>query len=109
MSASEIIKLKKQINLLNEYNTELKSQLDEQTIQIGELQNKFNILSMKYNKLLEQNNLGKDRENIQKMIESSLSDEKEQNNNLKKSNKLMLEKISLYEQMIKEKDFYINK
>ena len=109
MSSSEIIKLKKQINLLNEYNTELKSQLDEQTIQMGELQNKYNLLTMKHNKLLEQNNLGKNKENIQKMIETSLSDEKTQNQNLTKSNKLMMEKISLYEQMIKEKDLYINK
>jgi predicted RNase H-like nuclease (RuvC/YqgF family) len=48
MSGSEIIKLRKQITLLNEYNSELKSQIEDQTLKIGELQNKLNIISMKY-------------------------------------------------------------
>ena len=109
MSGSEIIKLRKQITLLNEYNSELKSQIEEQTLKIGELQNKLNIISMKYQKILNQNDLGKNKDNIQKIIETSLTEQKEINNNLKKNNKLLSEKISLYEQMINEKDIYINK
>ena len=109
MSGSEIIKLRKQITLLNEYNSELKSQIEEQTLKIGELQNKLNIISMKYRKILNQNDLGKNKDNIQKIIETSLTKQKEINNNLKKNNKLLSEKISLYEQMINEKDIYINK
>ena len=109
MSGSEIIKLRKQITLLNEYNSELKSQIEEQTLKIGELQNKLNIISMKYQKILNQNDLGKNKDNIQKIIETSLAEQKEINNNLKKNNKLLSEKISLYEQMINEKDIYINK
>ena len=109
MSGSEIIKLRKQITLLNEYNSELKSQIEEQTLKIGELQNKLNIISMKYQKILNQNDLGKNKDNIQKIIETSLAEQKEINNNLKKNNKLLSEKISLYEQMINDKDIYINK
>ena len=109
MSGSEIIKLRKQITLLNEYNSELKSQIEDQTLKIGELQNKLNIISMKYQKILNQNDLGKNKDNIQKIIETSLAEQKEINNNLKKNNKLLSEKISLYEQMINEKDIYINK
>ena len=109
MSGSEIIKLRKQITLLNEYNSELKSQIEEQTLKIGELQNKLNIISMKYQKILNQNDLGKNKDNIQKIIETSLAEQKEINNNLKKNNKLLYEKIALYEQMINEKDIYINK
>ena len=109
MSGSEIIKLRKQITLLNEYNSELKSQIEEQTLKIGELQNKLNIISMKYQKILNQNDLGKNKDNIQKIIETSLAEQKEINNNLKRNNKLLSEKISLYEQMINEKDIYINK
>ena len=109
MSGSEIIKLRKQITLLNEYNSELKSQIEEQTLKIGELQNKLNIISMKYQKILNQNDLGKNKDNIQKIIETSLAEQKEINNNLKKNNKLLSEKIALYEQMINEKDIYINK
>ena len=109
MSGSEIIKLRKQITLLNEYNSELKSQIEEQTLKIGELQNKLNIISMKYQKILNQNDLGKNKDNIQKIIETSLAEQKEINNNLKKNNKLLSEKLSLYEHMINEKDIYINK
>ena len=109
MSGSEIIKLRKQITLLNEYNSELKSQIEEQTLKIGDLQNKLNIISMKYQKILNQNDLGKNKDNIQKIIETSLAEQKEINNNLKKNNKLLSEKIALYEQMINEKDIYINK
>ena len=109
MSGSEIIKLRKQITLLNEYNSELKSQIEEQTLKIGELQNKLNIISMKYQKILNQNDLGKNKDDIQKIIETSLAEQKEINNNLKKNNKLLSEKIALYEQMINEKDIYINK
>ena len=35
MAETEIIKLKKKINLLNEYNEELKTQIEEQNIKIG--------------------------------------------------------------------------
>ena len=109
MSETEIIKLKKKINLLNEYNTELKSQLEEQSLKIGELQNKYNLLSMKFKSINNQNLLGKDKDNIQKIIEASLSEEKDKNKNLEKSNKLLLEKISLYEQMLNQKEDYIIK
>jgi len=109
MAETEIIKLKKKINLLNEYNEELKTQIEEQNIKIGEMQNKYNILLMKYKNLINQNELGKDKDNIQRMIENTLAEEKEKNKNLEKSNKLMSEKISLYEQMINQKEEYINK
>ena len=94
---------------MNEYNTELKSQLEEQSLKIGELQNKYNLLSMKYKSINNQNLLGKDKDNIQKIIEASLSEEKDKNKNLEKSNKLLLEKISLYEQMLNQKEDYIIK
>ena len=109
MSESEIIKLKKQINLLNEYNAELKSQLEEQINQMGEIQNKYNKLSNKYNNIINQNIIVKDKEKIQKIIENSLAEEKEINNILHKNNELISKKISSYEQMLEEKEIYINK
>ena len=84
MAETEIIKLKKKINLLNEYNEELKTQIEEQNIKIGEMQNKYNILLMKYKNLINQNELGKDKDNIQRMIENTLAEEKEKNKNLEK-------------------------
>ena len=109
MSDSEIIKLKKQINLLNEYNTELKSQLEDQVNQMGEIQSKYNNLFNKYKNTINQNNLVKDKETIQKMIENSLVEEKEKNNILNKNYELISKKISSYEKLIEEKEIYINK
>ena len=42
MDEPEIVKLRKQIQLLNQYNTELKTQIEEQSIQIGEMNAKCN-------------------------------------------------------------------
>jgi len=109
MSEPEVVRLKKQINLLSQYNEDLKTQLEEQNIHLGEIQNKYNILLMKYKNIINQNNLVKDKDNIQKIIENSLSEEKEKNNVLKKNNKLLTEKISSYEQMMNEKELYIDK
>ena len=109
MSESEIIKLKKQINLLNEYNAELKSQLEDQINQMGEIQSKYNKLFNKYKNTINQNNLVKDKETIQKMIENSLVEEKEKNNILNKNYELISKKISSYEKLIEEKEIYINK
>ena len=109
MSDSEIIKLKKQINLLNEYNTELKSQLEDQVNQMGEIQSKYNNLFNKYKNTINQNNLVKDKETIQKIIENSLVEEKEKNNILNKNYELISKKISSYEKLIEEKEIYINK
>ena len=109
MFESEIIKLKKQINLLNEYNAELKSQLEDQINQMGEIQSKYNKLSNKYKNIINQNNLVKDKETIQKMIENSLVEEKEKNNILNKNYELISKKISSYEKLIEEKEIYINK
>lgn len=63
MSEPEVVRLKKQINLLSQYNEDLKTQLEEQNIQLGEIQNKYNILLMKYKNISIQNNLVKDKDN----------------------------------------------
>ena len=109
MNENETIKLKKQINLLNEYNAELKSQINEQSLKLGEIQNQYDLLYNKYQKIKLQNNLVKDKDNIQKMIENALNEEKEQNKLLIQKNKSVNDKINIYEQMIKDKNLYINK
>ena len=63
MSEPEVVRLKKQINLLSQYNEDLKTQLEEQNIQLGDIQNKYNILLMKYKNISIQNNLVKDKDN----------------------------------------------
>ena len=105
----EIVKLKKEIQLLNQYNIELKNQLEEQSIEIGEMKKKYNQLSIKYQIHSNQNNIIKNKENIQKLIEKSLLEEKKKANKYKYSYLLLSQKINLYEKTIKEKEIYIDK
>ena len=109
MNEPEIVKLKKEIQLLNQYNIELKNQLEEQSIEIGEMKKKYNQLSIEYQILSNQNNIIKNKENIQKLIEESLLEEKKETNKYKDSYLLLSQKINLYEQTIKEKEIYIDK
>lgn len=109
MDEPEIVKLKKEIQLLNQYNIELKNQLEEQSIEIGEMKKKYNQLSTEYQINSTQNNIIKNKENIQKLIEKSLIEEKKETNKYKDSYLLLCQKINLYEQTIKEKEIYIDK
>ena len=73
-------------------------------------------MNMRYNKLStsiqsqsNQNDIMKSKENIQKLIEKSLLEEKQQTNKYKDSYIQLSQKIDLYEKIIKEKDSYIDK
>ena len=109
MNESEVIKLQKQIQLLNQYNTELKIQLEEQSMQIGEMQKKYDQISSEYQKQYNQNNIIKNKEKIEKLLENTLLEEKQNTNKYKDSNSNLTNKINLYEKIIKEKDLYIDK
>ena len=109
MSEPEIVKLRKQIQLLNMHNNELKGQLEEQSIQYGEMNSKYNKLLTDYKKLLKQNNLIQSKENLQKLFENTLLEEKQQTFKYKDSYTELSEKIKLYGNLIKEKDSYIDK
>ena len=109
MNEPEVIKLQKQIQLLNQYNTELKTQLEEQSIQIGEMQKKYDQISSEYQKQYNQNNIIKNKEKIEKLLENTLLEEKQNTNKYKDSNLNLTNKINLYEKIIKEKDLYIDK
>ena len=109
MDEPEIVKLRKQIQLLNQHNTELKNQIEEQSILIGEMRKKYNQLSTDYQIQSNQNNIIKNKDNIQKLIENSLLEEKQKTNKYKDSNILLSQKINSYDQIIKDKDSYIDK
>ena len=111
MNEPEIIKLRKQIILLNNYNVELKTQLEEQSIKLGEFEKKYNQLSFDYKNQTNQNNIinNKNKENLKQLFENSLLEEKQQINKYKDSNIQLSQKIELYEKLIKEKDLYIDK
>jgi hypothetical protein len=109
MDEPEIVKLRKQIQLLNQYNSELKTQIEEQSVQIGEMNAKYNQLSTLFKNQSNQNELIKNKTNIENLIERSLAEEKKQTNKFKDSYLQLSNKIDLYEKIIKEKDSYIDK
>ena len=109
MNEPEIIKLRKQIIILNNYNAELKTQLEEQSIKLGEIEKKYNQISYDCKNQSNQNNILKNKENLKQLFENTLLEEKKQINKYKDSNMQLSQKIDLYEKIIKEKDLYIDK
>ena len=109
MNEPEIIKLRKQIIILNNYNAELKTQLEEQLIKLGEIEKKYNRISYDCKNQINQNNIIKNKENLKQLFENTLLEEKKQINKYKDSNMQLSQKIDLYEKIIKEKDLYIDK
>ena len=74
MSDPEIVKLKKQIHNLTEYNVQLQQQVEELTLQIGEYQTRNIELTNKGLLLQTQKELASDEEKIKKQLEKVMSD-----------------------------------
>ena len=109
MSDPEIIKLKKKINDLTEYNVQLQEQVEELTLQIGEYQAR-NIELTNHGLLLQtQKDLATDEEKIKKQLENVMVDEREKTIKVEKENEILKQKIKTYERQIKENEVFIQK
>ena len=105
MTEPQIIKLKKEITLLNQYNFELKNQIQEQSIEIGELKTKINSLSQ--NSI--QKTINTNTDIFQRILENEKIKQKEILNEYKNSNSILSNKINYYEQTLKENESLIQK
>ena len=109
MSDPEIVKLKKQIHNLTEYNVQLQQQVEELTLQIGEYQTRNIELTNQGLLLQTQKELATDEDKIKKQLEKVMSDEREETLKYKKENETLREKIKFYERQIKDNEIYIQK
>ena len=109
MSEPEIVRLKKEIELLREHNAQLKIQLEEQGLLLGQLEAKNLNLTNENLMIKEEDTLLRDPSKLQKIIESALSDEKRQTEKFKiKSEKLFSENQMLI-QRLKDNEVYIQR
>ena len=109
MSDTEIVKLKKEVQTLREYNAQLKQQLEEQGLLLGELEMKNLNLTNENLMIKEEDTLLRDPLKIQKLIASALSEEKAETEKYKiKSNKLS-DQLQIYTQRLKDSEIYIQK
>ena len=109
MSDPQIIKLKKEIRLLTEYNAQLKLQLEEQTIKIGEMENQNIQMQNRGMYLEEKTKMAANSDQMRILIEKAIIKEREVTNKYKKENILLKEKIDNYEKQLKDNEIFIQK
>ena len=109
MSDPEIIKLKKKINDLTEYNVQLQEQVEELNLQIGEYQTRNIELTNQGLLLQTQKDLATDEEKIKKQLENVMADERAKTIQVEKENEVLKQKLKTYEKQIKENEVFIQK
>ena len=109
MSDPEIVKLKKEIELLREHNAQLKIQIEEQALMIGQMETQHLNIMNKNLMLEEEQKLVRDSAKLQKIIEDALSDEKLKTESYKVKNEKLSKEIEVYIQELKDSEIYIQK
>ena len=108
MSEPEIIRLKKENYRLRELNNNLKMQVDEQAVKIGELQSSH--LNLKNKSLiLEENKIKQQREDIKFRIEEEIFNHQQKVNEMSQENNALREKLKMAEEKIRNNEDYIQK
>ena len=109
MSDTEIVKLKKEVQTLREYNAQLKLQLEEQGLILGELEMKNLNLTNENLMIKEEDTLLRDPSKIQKLIESALTEEKATTQKYKNKMEELANQLQIYIQRLKDSEVYIQK
>ena len=93
MSEPQIIKLKKEIQLLKEHNAELQVLLEEKNLKIGEVEKQnLNIMNRSLS-LEEEKKLVNNSEKIRKLIENAILEEKEITNKYKEESERLTSEV----------------
>ena len=109
MSEPEIIRLKKKIQSLTEFNVQLQEQVQELSLKIGEYQAR-NIEYQNNNLLLKvQKEKATNEEAYRIQFNKAISDEKAKANKLKAENEELKEKINYLDRQVKDNEIYIQK
>ena len=107
MSDPQIVRLKKEIELLREHNVQLKIQLEQQAEQLGQMEYQHLNIMNKNLMLQEEKKLSEDSTKLEKIISAALINEKQEEYR-KKCEELTKEKNDYLEQ-IKDNEIYIQK
>ena len=109
MSDPQIVRLKKEIELLREHNVQLKIQLEQQAEQLGQMEYQ-NLNIMNKNLMLqEEKKLSEDSTKLEKIISAALINEKQKTEEYRKKCEELTKEKNDYLEQIKDNEIYIQK
>ena len=109
MSDPEIVRLKKKIQTLTEFNVQLQEQVQELSMKIGDYQAR-NIEYLNNNLLLKvHKEKASNEEAMRLQFNKAISDEREKTLKYKKENEVLQERIHYLDKQVKDNEIYIQK
>ena len=109
MSEPQIVRLKKEIELLREHNVQLKIQLEQQAEQLGQMEYQHLNIMNKNLMLQEEKKLSEDSTKLEKIISSALINEKQKTEEYRKKCEELTKEKNDYLEQIKDNEIYIQK
>ena len=109
MSDPQIVRLKKEIELLREHNVQLKIQLEQQAEQLGQMEYQHLNIMNKNLMLQEEKKLSEDSTKLEKIISSALINEKQKTEEYRKKCEELTKEKNDYLEQIKDNEIYIQK
>ena len=109
MADTQVVRLKKEIEVLREHNVQLKAQVEEQAEHIGQLEYQHLNIMNKNLMLQEEKKISEDSSKLERIISSALTQEKQKNEALKKQNEKLTKDLNYYIEQIKSNEAYIQK
>ena len=96
MADTQVVRLKKEIEVLREHNVQLKAQVEEQAEHIGQLEYQHLNIMNKNLMLQEEKKISEDSSKLERIISSALTQEKQKNEALKKQNEKLTKDLNYY-------------
>ena len=109
MSDTQIVRLKKEIELLREHNVQLKIQLEQQSEQLGQMEYQHLNIMNKNLMLQEEKKLAEDSNKLEKIISAALIEEKQKTEEYKKKYEILEKQLDYYKDQIESNEAYIQK
>ena len=109
MTETQIVRLKKEIQILREHNVQLKQQVEEQSEQLGQLEYQHLNIMNRNLMLQEEKKVAEDSSRLEKIISAALTEEKQKNENYKKQIEKLTKDINYCVEQIKSNEAYIQK
>ena len=109
MTDTQVVRLKKEIELLREHNVQLKIQLEQQAEQLGQMEYQHLNIMNKNLMLQEEKKLSEDSTKLEKIISAALINEKQKTEEYRKKCEELTKEKNDYLEQIKDNEIYIQK
>ena len=109
MSDTQVVRLKKEIELLREHNVQLKMQVEEQAEQLGQMEYQHLNIMNKNLMLQEEKKIAEDSSRLEKIISAALIDEKQKTENYKNQCQKLTKDLNYCIDQIKSNEIYLTK